>query len=335
MISWGSSLGGTLLESIQIRHHFSRNILFRMIILGAIGAGLLYWKLDFINDVYFRDQLTPTGLIINGTILALFIIGLFRIIGILVSYGLEERALVQFMSNLRDKVDPLYEVAEQRFIARRYRTLEALHKANTPINHNALATTLVASESTRNSLPKFINNTLILTGVFGTIVSLSIALIGASDLLTSAVNVNGMGLVIHGMSTALSTTITAIVCYIFFGYFYMKLTDVQTNLVSAVEQITAAHLMPRFQIQTESVLFEFSGLIRSLQSLISKMESSQSSFQELAQEMQHSQGNIEALEQSINRAFNQVYEERIQPIAQEMEDIKKLLRDGFRLHEDV
>ncbi|WP_428623182.1 hypothetical protein [Sedimenticola sp.] len=323
------------MESIQIRRHFSRNILFRMIVLGAISAGVLFWKLDFINDIYFRDQLTPTGLIINGTILALFTLGLLKIIGILVSYGLEERAIVQFMQNLRDKVDPLYEVAEQRIIARRYRTLETMHNANTPINHNALASTLVASESTRNSLPKFINNTLILTGVFGTIVSLSIALIGASDLLASAVNVNGMGLIIHGMSTALSTTITAIVCYVFFGYFYMKLTDVQTNLVSAVEQITAAHLMPRFQIQTESVLFEFSGLIRSLQSLVNKMEGSQASFQNLAQEMQQSQGNIEALEQSISKAVNQVYEERIHPITQEMEDIKKLLRDGFRLHEDV
>ena len=326
---------GTLLESIQIRRHFSRNILLRMIVLGAISAGLLYWKLDFINEMYFRDQLTPTGLIVNGAILTLFILGIFRIIGILSSYSLEERALLQFMNNLQDKVDPLYEVAEKRIIARRYKTLETLHKANTPINHNALATTLVASESTRNSLPKFINNTLILTGVFGTIVSLSIAMIGASDLLASSINVNGMGLIIHGMSTALSTTITAIVCYIYFGYFYMKLTDVQTNLVSGVEQITATHLMPRFQIQTESVLFEFSGLIRSLQSLIGKMEASQSSFQSLAHEMQNSQSNIEALEQCISTSVNKVYEERIQPITQEMEDIKKLLRDGFRLHEDL
>jgi uncharacterized protein YukE len=93
--------------------------------------------------------------------------------------------------------------------------------------------------------------------------------------------------------------------------------------------------MPRFQIQTESVLFEFSGLIRSLQSLISKMEGSQVSFQNLAQEMQLSQGNIQALEQSISRAMQQAYEERIQPITREMEDIKRLLRDGFRLHEDV
>ncbi|MCW8890925.1 MAG: hypothetical protein OQL20_09730 [Sedimenticola sp.] len=322
------------MESIQIRRHFSRNILIRMLILGAIAAGLLYWKLDFINEIYFRDQITPTGLIINGTILVLFILGLLRIIGILLSYSLEERAMIQFMRNLRDKVDPLYEVSENRMMARRYRTLEALSNANTPINHNALATTLVASESTRNSLPKFINNTLILTGVFGTIVSLSIALIGASDLLASAVNVDGMGLVIHGMSTALSTTITAIVSYIYFGYFYMKLTDVQTNLISGIEQITATHLMPRFQIQTESVLFEFSGLIRSLQSLINKMEASQTSFQNLATEMQSSQTNIESLEQCISNAVNQVYDHRIQPITQEMEDIKKLLRDGFRLHED-
>jgi hypothetical protein len=306
-----------------------------MLVLGAIVAGLLYWKLDFINDIYFRDQLTPTGLIINGAIVGLFVLGLLRIIGILLSYSLEERALIQFMRNLRDKVDPIYEISENRMIARRYRNLEVLSNANTPINHNALATTLVASESTRNSLPKFINNTLILTGVFGTIVSLSIALIGASDLLASAVNVNGMGLIIHGMSTALSTTITAIVCYIYFGYFYMKLTDVQTNLISGIEQVTATHLMPRFQIQTESVLFEFSGLIRSLQSLISKMEASQSSFQNLANEMQNSQSNIESLEQCISNAVNKVYDDRIQPVTQEMEDIKKLLRDGFRLHEDL
>jgi hypothetical protein len=306
-----------------------------MLVLGAIVAGLIYWKLDFINDIYFRDQLTPTGLIVNGAIIGLFLLGLLRIIGILFSYSLEERALIQFMRNLRDKVDPIYEIAENRMITRRYRNLEVLSNANTPINHNALATTLVASESTRNSLPKFINNTLILTGVFGTIVSLSIALIGASDLLTAAVNVDGMGLIIHGMSTALSTTITAIVCYIYFGYFYMKLTDVQTNLISGIEQVTATYLMPRFQIQTESVLFEFSGLIRSLQSLISKMEASQSSFQNLANEMQSSQGNIESLEQCISNAVNKVYDDRIQPVTQEMEDIKKLLRDGFRLHEDL
>lgn len=306
-----------------------------MLLLAVVAAAIIYWKLDFIMDVYFRDQLTATGFIINGSIVGLFVLGLLRIITILVSYNAEERALRQFLQNLKDKVDPLYEVAGNRIIAHRYRTLVRLHKSNTQINHNALATTLVAAESTRNSLPKFINNILILTGVFGTIVSLSIALIGASDLLASAVKVDGMGVVIHGMSTALSTTITAIVCYIFFGYFYMKLTDVQTNLVSGVEQVTATHLIPRFQVQTESVLYEFTGLIRSLQNLVSKIEVSQDSFQALAEEMKNSQGQMEALEHAINSRVDKMSENRLEPISDEMEDIKRLLRAGFRLSDDL
>ena len=322
------------MESLQFRRNFSHSIILRMISLAALGAGLLFWKFDFINAIYFRDQLTPTGLIINGSIIGIFILGLLRIIGILFSYSGEEKAMRQFMTNLKEEVDPIYDISEKRIIAHRYQTMETLHRSNTPINHNALATTLVASESTRNSFPKFINNTLILTGVFGTIVSLSIALIGASDLLASAIDVNGMGLIIHGMSTALSTTITAIVCYIFFGYFYMKLTDVQSNLVSGIEQITATHLMPRFQVQTESVLFEFSGLIRSLQSLMGQMSASQKSFQNLALEMRDSQSNIENLEGAMDTALRNLYEDKIHPVAKELEDIKHLLKSGFRLTED-
>ena len=307
------------MESIQLRRNFSRNTLIRMFILAALGLALLVWKFDFINSVYFRDQLTATGMLINGTILVLFLLGLLRIIGILLRYSREESAIRRVIENLEEGVSPLLEVPKARIISHRYQTMETLHNSSTPINHNALASTLVATESTRSSFPRFINNILILTGVFGTIVSLSIALIGASDLLGSAVNTDGMGLVIHGMSTALSTTITAIVCYLYFGYFYLKLNDVQTNLIGGVEQVTAQYLVPRFQVEAGNILYEFSGLIRSLQSLVNQIENSQHSF--------------EAIQQHLVNTLD-TYSSKVHSLSDDMGALKHLLRTGFRLPTD-
>jgi hypothetical protein len=308
------------LDSIFLRRHFSRNILMRMIVLAVLAAGLLAWKIDFINEVYFRDQLTATGWLINGAIVALFLLGILKVIATLLVYSREESAVIRFAANMDKRPnDPLKGVSERTLIARRFRTMERLHRSNTPINQGALASTLVAAESTRNSFPKFINNILILTGVFGTIVALSIALLGASDLLESNVDVGGMGMVIHGMSTALSTTITAIVCYVFFGYFYLKLTDVQTNLVTAIEQVSTTHLVPRFQVQTDSVLYEFTGLIRSLQGLVNQMEQSQHTFEQVEKRL------VNTLD---------TYRDRIQGVSDDLGSIKVLLKHGFRLPED-
>jgi len=316
---YSRTIEGQSLGSIQLRRNFSRNVLFRMIILFAIVAGLMVWKLEFINQVYFRDQLTSTGLIINGAIVGLFSVGILRMITIFLHYMREENALIRFLRNLREgQRDPLKRIPKKSIIANRFRTMQGLYKANCPINHGSLASTLLANESTRNSLPRFINNILILTGVFGTIVSLSIALIGASDLLESAVNVGGMGMIIHGMSTALSTTITAIICFIFFGYFHLKLTDVQTNMVSAVEQVTVNELIPRFHVQTDSALYEFTGLVRSLQELVTQMQQSQESF--------------EKVEQTILTTL-QGYEEKSSSMHADIDEIKRILKSGFRLPE--
>lgn len=308
-------------DSIHLRRHYSRNTIFRMIIIALLGAALLFWKADLINSVYFKNQLTSVGLAVNGAILALFVLGLLRMIAILMSYMREEAAIIKFVNNIEARPDqsPLKNVNENSMMVRRYNTMRILHDARSPINQNALASTLVASESTRNSLPKFINNILILGGVFGTIISLSIALLGASDVLEDAVNTGGMGMVIHGMSTALSTTITAIICYLYFGYFYLRLMDAQTNIVSAVEQVTTTHLMPKFQIQTDSVLYEFTGLIRSLQGLVAQMESTQESFV--------------AMENDISETLN-TYREKIEGMDKYMDTIIHYLRLGFRLRDD-
>ena len=309
------------LESIKLRRNYSRNTLIRVVILAALAAGIGIWKFELINTVYFRDQLTQMGLVINGAILALFLIGLLRAVGILFGYMFEESALARFVRNVekRPDIDPLKGVSTNTMIARRYATLRHLHEARTPINQNALAATLVASESTRNGLPRFINNILILTGVFGTIVSLSMALIGASNVLENAISATGMGMVIHGMSTALSTTITAIVCYVFFGYIYQRLTDAQTNLISGVEQVTTTYLIPRFQIQTDSVLYEFTGLIRSLQGLVDQLQKSQIGFESTQDQLS------DTLE---------MFQDKVHGLDDHLDTIKQHLRLGFRLRDD-
>jgi hypothetical protein len=309
------------LDSISLKRHYSRNTLLRLVLLGFGAAALVVWKIDLINTVYFKDQLTATGLVINGAIVGLFLIGLLRAIGILVGYMREEAALTRFVRNAdkRPDLDPLKGVATSSIIAKRYATMRRLHNSRTPINQNALASTLVASESTRNGLPRYINNILILTGVFGTIVSLSMALIGASDVLENAISATGMGMVIHGMSTALSTTITAILCYVFFGYIYQRLTDAQTNLISGVEQVTLAYLMPKFQVQTDNVLYEFTGLIRSLQGLVDQLQTSQAGF--------------ETTQDHISATLD-LYRGKIEGLDEHLDTIKRQLRVGFRLRDD-
>ncbi len=303
---------------LLFRRHFSRNILLRMILLALAAAGLIYWQLDFINGVYFRNQLTGVGLAINATIIGLFLLGILKIILSLFHYMREEQALTRFVHNLDHHSNLLKGLPKRSIIGQRFSTMEQINRSNTPINHGALASTLVAAESTRTSFPKFINNILILTGVFGTIVSLSIALIGASDVLENAVDVGGMGMVIHGMSTALSTTITAILCYMFFGYFYLKLNDVQTNVLSGVEQVTSSYLMPRFQIESDNILYEFSGLIRSMQTLVQHMEAAQKNFLGVEKRLL---GTLDA------------YRESASSYREELSEIKGLLKKGFRLSE--
>ena len=310
-----------VLDIITFRRRFSQNTLFRMLLLAIAIAGIIYWKLDLINTVYFKDQLTTLGLVINGSIVVLFAVGLLKMISIFLGYSREEAAVARFIRNQEDEnqEDPLHGVPPRSIIGRRYRTMKRLFDSHSVVTQSALAATLLASESTRTSLPKFINNILILTGVFGTIVSLSIALLGASDLLENAVNVGGMGLVIHGMSTALSTTITAILCYLYFGYFYLKLTDAQTNLISAVEQTTTTYLVPEFQLETESVLYEFTGLVRSLQTLVNHMDASQKALVKVEEDI------MQTLEK---------HPDRLQELGDNMDSIKAILRQGFRLQDE-
>jgi hypothetical protein len=309
-----------LLDALEIRTGYSNNVLIRMLIVAIVIGVAIFLNLDLIKSIYFEHQIDRIGPMINGSILVLFGLGIIKLVVTYLRYAGEEAAISRFLKNVRSNaMDPLQRVPTSSIIARRYRLMEGLFDQRVVINHSAVASMLLAGESTRLSLARFINNILILTGVFGTIVSLSIALLGASSMLDGAGHGSGMSQVLDGMSTALSTTITAIICYLFFGYFYLKLTDVQTNVVNSIEQTTAALLIPKFNVQSDTVMQDVAKLARQLQKLVDKLEEAQARYSASGQKL-----------------FDAVssYGIRGQTISNDISIIKELLRSGFRLYEE-
>jgi biopolymer transport protein ExbB/TolQ len=302
---------------IEVNSNFSSRMLLRLVVLGLVVLAVVFANITFVNELYFDRQLTSAGLIINGGIFVVFLLGLVKIISTLLRYMREESALARMVRHLqKDHENPLKGVSSRSIIAQRYNILSELGEKHARINHSALASTLLAHESTRTSFARYVNNILILTGVFGTIVALSIALLGASDLLEGVAGSGNMGRVIHGMSTALSTTITAIVCYLFYGYFNLKLSDAQSHLLGTIEEVTTVYLLPRFSHDSESMLHEVAGLIHGLRQAAAGMKNIQQDFAEVGSRLHDA---IDELNAHVSGPTG------------DLESIKQLLRDGFRL----
>ncbi len=301
----------------------SRNIL---IMMGVVTVTLLtaLWLLrEPLIVLYLQQDDTPIGFFLNGFIVLLFLLGMIRTATLLWHYWHEEIAIRTFLDSILDEQkDRKSEVAidPDSIIAQRYMAMAHSHARHVTPNHAALSQILLANESVKGSLPRYINSILILTGVFGTIVSLSIALMGTSSLLEAANgDAEGINLVIHGMSTALSTTTTAIVCYIIFGYFYLRMILARTRVISAVEQLTTEYLMPRFKVKTENFTAEVTSLVESLRIV--------------AQQMVTAQAEQKDNEAAIRRAIED-HDGRMETLAQRLDTLQRTLVKGFRLGDD-
>lgn len=306
------------MDSNRLQTNFSQKILIQLFVAVILMLATGIYFSGFLITFYASNQETQTGLFINSGIFALFLMGILNVLLKLARYSSEEKALTHFVENIEAiKKDPSESVKDDSIVAKRYATLRSISTTGGEINHGALSAMLTADESTHLGFSRFINSILILTGVFGTIVSLSIALLGASDLIDSAgSDLGGMGMVIHGMSTALSTTITAIVSYIFFGYFYLRLHDAQTHLLSGVEQLTSIYLMPKFVKSAENLETKLEGLIKAIIRSSDKMIDTQ--------EIYHSSAV------TLNEVVS-TQQDQLQQLTTDISEIKQLLKDGFRL----
>jgi len=296
-----------------------RNILIQMAVAIVLMIGLGLYFSDLLAAVYFSHQQTSAGYVLNGLILVLFLVGMMRMLVLLAAYDKEEQALSRFQQNLdQRRNDPLEFVAQGSIIANRLELLEMMRVQHAEIHHQPLAAALVAHESTRAGLIRFIHNILILCGVLGTIISLSIALLGASDLLEQAVSSTGMGMVIHGMSTALSTTMTAVVCYLFITYFHTALQNLQTRLLGQIEQLTATRLIPMYQVTEEAVTRHALDLVTEAHLLVQSLNEKMNAI------------DLQSVTESIERSALQTQVQHEEMLGQ-MRVLTSILKDGFRL----
>jgi len=305
---------------IDFKQNFSANMLLRLVVLSLIVLAGVLANIDFFKDLYFSHRLTSASLVVNGGILTLFSLGMVKVVASLMRYMREESAIAKFVSAIGSDRNPLKGISSRSLIVQRYSQIMAMSERHAPINQSALAATLVADESTRISFAKYVSNILILTGVFGTCVALSIALAGVTNLLDSAQGAGDMGLVMHGMSTALSTTITAIVSYLFFGYFYLKLIDAQVHVVSTIEEVTTLYLLPKLARDKDSMLHEVAGLVHGLRQAAEAMRVTQQDYAEAGNRLHEMLASLDL---------------RVNSVTDDVGTIKKLLRDGFRLPAEV
>ena len=338
------------------QHSYTRNIPLQMTLVLVLLAVVTIWQRDIVYQIYFANQVNTVGWAINGGIALLFVSGLAELVKRFFEYRNQELSINRFIANVTHNEDPLLGIEESDMVAERFLTLKSLNRRRANINQSALAATLLASESSRNSFLKFVHNVLILTGVFGTIVSLSIALLGASDILQSSGQVapaagtgqaEGLGTMIFGMSTALSTTLTAIMAYLFFGYFYIKLTDTQTFLISKIEEVTATTLLPHLQLNQDVVIKDYSDSILAATELVKTLTQSQKAYAEsadslrlAAQELTDQAARVTdqhgALQDLLPRIHDMIEQQQntSRHNAENMDEVVALLRRGFRLRSD-
>lgn len=298
------------------RPPYTQGVLTRIAAVGALLLVLLIWQRDFVAEIYLKNQITPVGYVINGAIVLLFLAGMARLVNLYVRYGWEERQIARALMNLHERIDPLDQVAPDSIIASRQTTLRELYERRAEINQGALAAALVATEASYLTFPRFVHNVLILLGVFGTVASLLVSLLGASQMLGNTTEFGGLNMVMHGMSTALNTTLTAILGYLVFAYFYMKLLDTQSHVISRVEHITATGLLPRYQSHPEAVMRDITDLVRAATDLTRNMDVTQKAFNTAADRLNTVMAN---------------YLERTEHAGEQLLALKALLREGFRL----
>ena len=240
--------GQYFIANAMIHKIFTSRPHFMMLQAGVallLFAGLLVWQRAVLAEIYWGPLATELGMVVNGIIVVLFLVALGRIFYLLLDYTRENRSIDQFEEQMNfGLTEAGIEDLSDSLIVQRYRVFQQSQSELDRPQQAALSAILMNQEVTRLGLIRLIQSLLILLGVFGTVASLSLALVGASDLLSFPQNGGGITLVVHGMATALSTTMTAIAAYLVLTLIFSRLVTGQSSVCQRIELLTLRRVLP-------------------------------------------------------------------------------------------
>jgi len=302
---------------VNIRKNSAKSTLIQIVVFLLVIAALTLMNKGVIENLYNSGEISKIGMIINAIIIALFFFGMLRIVLVLVRYINEHHVSLKLVGYLKENAsNPISRLPKNSLAVQRYKAVKWVAKQGAPVNQAAMAASCNASESSRLTLVRFVHSTLILAGVFGTVVSLSMALIGAGGLLNSPEGVKEMGTIISSMSSALSSTVTAIVCFFIFAYFYLRLNDARVQVLSNIEDITALYLLPKVTQTDDGMIRQVTELTSALNKAADKLLIVEQTFIAAGDRLQHAVNDLHG--QVSNSSLN---------------EIKDLIRKGFHLSE--
>ena len=299
------------------RYHL---ILLQMMTLLLLLTAMLLFNEERVAAFFKTTQAGQLGVVMNGAILLIFLLGLARMIIIFLAYSREQDVMQLFVKRaVENAIDPDTSLPSTALVVRRYRAVQTIASQKASINHGALAATLVASQQAQLTLVRFVNSILILAGVLGTVISLAVALMGAAGLMNSPDNMKNMWDIIGGMSNSLSTTVTAIVCYVFFAYFYLRLQDARTQLLANIEDVTSLYILPRFNSAEHNIQNDVALLAADLRRAAEGISRVQDRFLQAGERLQLA---VDDLHSVISQSGDNI---RV---------IRESVREGFRLDDE-
>lgn len=303
-----------MLKSIKTRYYVP--ILQIFLLLFFIVAALLIYQRSVVQ-FFTSTQAGWLGIILNGVIVVIFLIGIGRMIGMFMAYNREQSILQKFVKRAQENTpNPAYGLPEAALIVQRYQAVQIINQQKAPVNQAALAATLVASQSAEFTLVKYVNSILILAGVLGTVISLAVALMGAAGLMNSTENMKNMWDIIGGMSNSLTTTVTSIILYVFFAYFYLRLQDARTQILANIEDVTSLYILPRFKLAETNLMDNVSVLAAELRTAAEMVNQIQNRFLHAGERLQLA---VDDLQTAVAQSGDNI---RI---------IRDSVREGFRL----